>query len=248
MHLDVFSEGDSLFHRLDPRAKILVFVPFTFAVALTGSIRASGVYVLLSLICAAAARLFSVELLKRQLVLNGFVFFLWLTVPWSVAGRPVLQYQSLILSDAGIRAVLLVTLKANALFLLTCSMIATTEVFALGHALFHLRVPGKLVYLFLFLYRYIGVLHEEYSKLFRAAALRGFCPRTGCVTVRTMSYIFGMLLVRSYERSQRIYQALTLRGFRGDFPMLTHFRYQKADVCFVAVMTLVLAAQVTLWK
>jgi len=53
----------------------------------------------------------------------------------------------------------------------------------------------------------------------------------------------GMLIVRSYERSQRIYQAMLCRGFKGRFPVASHFRLRKGDVVFglsMAVVTLML--------
>ena len=46
----------------------------------------------------------------------------------------------------------------------------------------------------------------------------------------------GMLFVKSYERSKRIYQAMTLRGFRGYFPLITHFHLHTRDLVFAAVM------------
>ena len=248
MHLDIFSSGNSFFHRLDPRAKIIVFVPLVFAVALTESIPVAVVYLLVSGLFVLVACLPLKELLKRQLVLNAFMIFLWLTVPFSVEGQALFEYKGLVFSEAGARMAGLITLKANAIFIFTCSLIATTEIFALGHALFHLKCPRKLVYLSFFLYRYIGVLHEEYEKLLNAVKMRAFRPGTNRRTFRTLAYIVGMLFVNSYGRSQRVYQALILRGFREDFPMLMHFHCQRKDICFAVIMTLGIFTQVVLWR
>jgi len=74
--------------------------------------------------------------------------------------------------------------------------------------------------------------------------IRCFKPGTNMHTYRTYAYLVGMLIVRSYERSQRIYQAMLCRGFSGRFPVVSHFRLGKGDVVFglsMAAVTVMLA-------
>jgi cobalt/nickel transport system permease protein len=41
-----------------------------------------------------------------------------------------------------------------------------------------------------------------------------------------------MLLVRSFDRSERIVEAMKCRGFRGRFYLLRHFTWESSDTVF----------------
>ncbi|MDP8234727.1 MAG: cobalt ECF transporter T component CbiQ [Candidatus Saelkia tenebricola] len=236
MHLDEFSEGHSFFHKMDPRVKFIVFIPLVFVIALSKNITAGAISLLLAVIFIFIAKTSLKALLKRLVVVNFFILFLWFTLPFSIQGKALFYLGKYIFSFEGAIYVLSISLKANAIFLFTISILGTTEVFSLAHALLHLKFPKKLIELFFFFYRYISVLHKEYQRLFQAAKVRAFNPRTNLRTYRTYAYLLGMLFLRSYERSQRVYQALILRGFKGEFPLISHFQLRKQDLVFAVFM------------
>jgi cobalt/nickel transport system permease protein len=105
-----------------------------------------------------------------------------------------------------------------------------------------LHVPRKLSFLFLFTYRYLHVIAEEYGRIVTAARLRGFVPATDRRTYRTYAAILAMVLVRSYDRSIRVYQAMLLRGFTGSFPSLSTRRGRPRDAVFLAVALVIALA------
>ncbi len=236
MHLDEFSIGSSFFHRLDPRIKLAVFAPLVFVVALAPDIRVGAVFLLVAVVCVCLARLSFQHVVNRLLVVNVFVLFLWLTLPLSIPGTELFHIGPWKITTEGIAYTTAITFKANAIFLFTISILGTSEIFALIHALDHFRVPKRLLYLFFFFYRYLTVLHQEYNGVRAAIKARCFVPRTNLHTWKTYAYMVGMLFVKSYERSRRIYQAMTLRGFRGYFPLIAHFHVHRRDIVFVAVM------------
>ncbi len=73
--------------------------------------------------------------------------------------------------------------------------------------------------------------------------IRSFKPGTNLHTYKSYAYLVGMLIVSSYERAQRIYNAMLCRGFTGKFPVIDHFSLRKSDIMFgllMSVITLVL--------
>jgi cobalt/nickel transport system permease protein len=106
----------------------------------------------------------------------------------------------------------------------------------LGHGLHRLGVPAKLVYLLLITYRYLFVMEQEFQRLKRAAQIRGFTPRTDLHTYRTYAYLIGMLLVRAATRSERVHQAMVLRGFCGRFYSLAEHPARRSNRIFALVM------------
>ena len=95
-----------------------------------------------------------------------------------------------------------------------------------------LEVSRAGVLLFLFTYRYLHVIADEWHKLHGAARLRGFAPRTNMHTYRTFGNMLGMVFVHSFDRSVRVYEAMILRGFSGRFQSVAAFRATSRDAVF----------------
>ena len=86
----------------------------------------------------------------------------------------------------------------------------------------------------LFTYRYLYVFEQEFHRLVQAMKIRGFQPRTNLHTYRSYAYLAAMLLVRSYDRADRVFQAMLCRGFHGIFYSLRTFSWQRRDGVFVS--------------
>lgn len=140
-------------------------------------------------------------------------------------------------TDAGVLRFVSVVVRSwlsvQAAILLT----ATTQFPDLMHALRHLRLPGPLVAIVSFMYRYLSVLTDETSRLLRArirsARLENapglksggsivWRARVGREHPQSAS-------LRSYERSDRIYNAMLARGYQGHFYTLNPHSMKASD-------------------
>lgn len=232
-----FSHGDSLLHKADPRAKLVAAAALALGIAVGRSLPAAGLALGLGVLLVLLARLPLAALGKRLLAANLFVLFLWLVVPFSAPGEPLLSLGPLQASRQGILLALLVTLKCNAILLTLLALVASSPLPALGYAMQRLGLPVSLCWLLLFSYRYIFVIGQEYLRLSRAAHLRCFVPRNNLHTYRTVANLFGMTLVKSWNRAQRVRQAMLLRGFEGEFHLLTMPRLGRADLLLAAILS-----------
>ncbi len=240
-----FAQGNSLLHRRDPKVKVIVAAFFITVVAISNSF--VGVTLALALASALTllSRLEAVAVLKRLLAANTFTLFLWLTLPFTYGGDTLTEWGPLLVSGDGIRLAGLITLKTNTVVLALLSLLATSRIAGLGHALEGLHVPKRLCFLLLFSYRYIFVIYQEYRKLVRAAQMRCFVPATNIHTYRTYGYLFGMTLVRSWNRAIRVHQAMLLRGFNGRLIPLAQQTVGINDITFLIttlLLTTVIAA------
>ena len=232
-----FAHGQSVIHGLDPRVRLAMAALFAVCVALLRDQAAAGAALALAGTTLAASRPPLGLLARRLALVNAFVLFLWLTVPATMPGDPALAVGPLTFSRQGLDLVLLVTLKSNAIVLAFLALAATMVSPVMGHALGRLGVPPKLVFLFLFTYRYLHVIAAEWQRLVTAARLRGFVPRTGMHTYRTIGHLLAMVLVNSFDRSGRVYQAMVLRGFEGRFVSVTRFLARPKDLLFAVAWT-----------
>jgi cobalt/nickel transport system permease protein len=78
-------------------------------------------------------------------------------------------------------------------------------------------------------HRYIFVFLHEAKRMSTGMRVRGFQKRTDMETMRVLGNFVGMLLVRSIDRTERVYQAMLARGYNGTFPSCYTFQAQCTD-------------------
>jgi cobalt/nickel transport system permease protein len=237
-----FVQHPGYIRRIDPRARIVAAVLFSIITAEVRGFAALGMALAASLLAGAFSGFSATTLIKRLMPLNALMFLLAILLPLSMPGKAVAMIGPFCFSQEGLLLAAKIALKGNAIMLAMLILIGTMEVNTLGHALSHLRVPQGLSHLFLFTVRYLDVLHREYLRLRWAMKVRGFHPRMDRRTYRGFGNLLGMLLVRGYDRSERILAAMKCRGFQGRFYLLDHFSFQFRDLIFSILSVLVLVA------
>jgi len=215
--------------RPDPRLKVLFCFGYALLVATAETWEAVFWALCSSFLFAFFWRAWSLTLLKRLFGADFFLFFVVFTLPFTTAGNALLQVGPFWITKEGLLLALFIFCKSNAILLTTYVFFARNNVFELAHALHHLYLPSKLVQLLFFTLRYLELLEREFKRLFEAAKLRGFVPRTALRSYRVWAYLFASLFLRSYDRSRRIYEAMLLRGYQGYFPVWHHFSWARSD-------------------
>jgi cobalt/nickel transport system permease protein len=87
-----------------------------------------------------------------------------------------------------------------------------------------------------FLYRYLFVLTDEVMRMMRARQSRSAAAAGlksgGSVAwrARIAGNMAGQLFLRSYERSDRIYNAMLSRGYRGQLMTIHPHQFVRSDV------------------
>jgi cobalt/nickel transport system permease protein len=226
--------GESYIHQVDPRLRIAAAALFALIVVAGRDFVMLSTGLGIAALVAVLAQLSWFTTLKRMLAMDFFIVAMLIMLPLTLPGEALFQFGPLTASREGVLRAVEIALKANSVILALLALVGTIEVVTLGHALHHLRMPEKLVHLFLFTVRYIEVLNREYRRLRRAMQARAFVARSNWHTWRSIGYLLGMLLVRSLERSERIMAAMKCRGFRGQYYVLDHFAMDRRDWLFAA--------------
>ncbi|HEY5717704.1 MAG TPA: cobalt ECF transporter T component CbiQ [Motiliproteus sp.] len=233
--------------RSDPRLRVLAALWLALVAVSLSQPLALGALLSLTLLLAASLRLPWRVLARRLLALEGFMLILLLMLPFSIPGEPLFSLGGWHASQAGLERALQLLLRANCVVVGMLTLLGTLEPEKLGHALGQLRLPDKLVHLFLLSVRYLFVLLEEYQRLRTAMRARAFVPRSNRHTWRSLGWLVGMLLVRSLERSQRILGAMQCRGFHGRFYRLDSQQWQRRDSLMLLLFITVTATPL-LWE
>ena len=215
---------------------------FSVAVVACHGLAALAAAVGIGLAAAVLARLELGKTLRQVLAVDLFVVAMLLMLPFTTPGEEVFRLWGLSASREGFLKAIEIGLKANAVVLMLLALVGTLEAATLGRALKHLRLPDGLIHLLLFTVRYIEVLQREYARLRLAMKARAFRPRSNLHTWRSIGYLLGMLLVRSFDRSERILAAMKCRGFDGRLHLIDDMAYGRADALFALLSLLILAA------
>lgn len=237
-----FAVGGSPLHRLDPRVRLASAAVYSCAVAVCREFPALAAALVLSLTLVMVARLRTVEVLKRLMVVNGLVVFIWAVIPFTFPGEVLFRLGPFQAAREGVALAAQITLKSNAIVLAFMALVATMPFATVGHALHRLRVPDKIVHLLLMTYRYVFVLEQEYQRLVRAARIRGFRPGTDLHTYRTYAYLVGMLFVKAVDRAERVRWAMLCRGFKRRFYSLQEFKAGAGGLFFGLLAAAAVAA------
>ena len=247
MHVNTFDRYEarnSIIHRLDPRVKVVVTLLFILSNALLpdGAWLGFMLALLLVLSLTAAARLSPWFVIRRSFIVLPFALAA-VTVIFSLPGTTVWTGPwGITASDTGL--IRFASIMARSLVSVQAAiwLTATTPFPDILHALRHLRMPGILVAIIAFMYRYLFVLADEAGRLLRARASRSARPAGGggggtlVWRARVAGSMVGQLLLRSFERSDRVYNAMLARGYRGQLLTMNPHEMQPGDWALGALL------------
>jgi cobalt/nickel transport system permease protein len=226
--LDRYQAGASLVHRLDPRVKVIVTILFIVSnVALPDGAWLAFLLAWGTLIIGSAlASLGYGYLLRRSFVALPFALAA-VTAIFALPGQPLFVWSlgpwRRVATDAGLIRFTSIVVRSWLSVQMAILLTTTTQFPDLLHALRHLRVPKLLVAIVSFMYRYLFVLIDEAGRLLRAREARSarVAPGSGGGSLtwraRIAGHMAGQLFLRSYERSDRVYNAMLARGYAGQF-------------------------------
>lgn len=211
--------ADSPVHRLPAHCKLVALLLFVAVVVATPPRQwwAFAAYAGLVAAVVALARVPAVTVVRRSVVETPFVVFAVL-LPFIATGERT-QVLGLSLSEAGLLGAWNLLAKGTLGVVAAIVLAATTTPRDLLGGLDRLHLPRVLVTILAFMIRYAGVVTGDLQRMRVARESRGF--RGGTLRhLRAEAAGVGSLFVRSYERGERVHQAMVARGYTGRMPSL----------------------------
>lgn len=243
--IDQYSELNSFIHRLDPRTKLVASLAFILALLLIplGEWHIFAAYLFIIVGLFAFSKLPPLYVLKRSFVIIPFVLLVGIFIPFfregEIAGSYNVWLWKVSITYNGLFILANILIKAWLCILSLILLSSTTKFSNLLEGLHQLRVPRTLVLILSFMYRYIFVLTDEALRMQRAYQSRDV---GGSLLRRLKAFggMIGVLFLRSYERAERIYLAMSSRGFDGQIRTLRGLTLRRADIYFSVVFGIML--------
>lgn len=235
----------SAIHRLAPEAKLVAAFGFVICVAITPreAVWAFGAYAAVVATLAVLARVPLGFLALRLTAVAPFVIFA-LFIPFIASGDRI-EVWGLEVSVQGLWGMWNVLAKAILGASASIVLTATTEIPDIIRGLGVLRVPALFTSIAMFMVRYLELIADELRRTRVAMTSRGYDPRW-LGQARPIASSAGALFVRSYERGERVHEAMLARGFTGTMPALGHREAATREWLLVAVLLAVSVAVATI--
>ena len=212
--LDRYAYLDSPIHRWDQASKFVALMALIFAFSCVRAL-----WLLLPMLAVTGLLLGLSRLplkfwLSRLRYPGVFIGTVVLLLPFVVGETVWIEIGGIALRQEGCAAALLLSVRFVCILTVGLVLFGTAPLLQSLKALRALGLPGILVDMALLAYRYLETVGEILATMQQAMHLRGW--HGNCFSRRNLKLLAslaGGLIVRSYERSQRVYQAMILRGY-----------------------------------
>lgn len=212
--MDDLAHKNTSIHNIHPLAKVIATIIYLIMITSFGRYEISCLlpYIFYPVLIFAFAELPVASVFKRVLLVEPFIIGIGILNP--LFDKYTINFGNFSISRGWI-AFFSIFIKYSMTIVASLLLIATTGMDKLALALRMLKIPKIFVLQLLLTYRYISVLAEEVFKMQRAYVLRA--PGQKGIHISAWGSFAGQLILRAFDRAQRVYQSMCLRGFTGEY-------------------------------
>jgi cobalt/nickel transport system permease protein len=223
--LEELTHKDTPIHRLQPTIKLIITVIYVLTVI---SFRPDMISGLMPFFCFPIFFMILGDIPLKPLMIRcgfalPFAFFAGLSNLF-ISRDVVLSVEKFYVTEGMISFTSLI-LKTVLTVMCVLILMSTTSMNEILYAFIGLRFPSLIIIQIMMTYRYMSVLLEEASIMYHAYLLRA--PREKGIKMKDMGSFLGQLILRSFDRAERIFQAMKCRGFEGS---ITFSKKEKLGV------------------
>ncbi|MBO8128352.1 MAG: cobalt ECF transporter T component CbiQ [Peptococcaceae bacterium] len=239
--LDAYASLNTLLHRWEPRCKIIALMALIFAFSFVSDLRLLPAMIVVTTILFAASRLPFSFLLHRLRLPVYFLLIMAVFLPLFSGETVLVQAGPVAVKEEGCLQLLVITVRFFCILTVGIILFGTTPFLNTIKALRSLGLPFVLADMTFFSYRYLYEIGDDLKTMERAMKLRGFKGRN-LGAMKTLASLAGTILVRSYEQSDRVYKAMSLRGYGQPACFRDEVKVNSRDWIGLLIVILVAAA------
>ncbi len=219
---------------LDPRAKLLATLAFIISITLLppNAWWAYLAFFAVVTVFVVASRISLSHYFQALLVILPLLLALSAATPFLRPGIAGLEAEKIGIVSYRLTALFGLVAKTLLSYVFSLVLLFTTSFTRLMEAFERLGIPKIFVMTANFAYRYQFVIVDEAERLVRSRNSRLWQPRF-ITQAKTIGYMAGTLFLRSYERSERVYMAMSSRGFDGSFRTHAQMKIVAGDIVYI---------------
>lgn len=133
----------------------------------------------------------------------------------------------------------LIFVRSNTVILITLLLFWEKDIFQIAYGFARLGFPQKLSALFFFIAKFVAIMKEEFVMLQKVMFTRSFQEKSNVFTYSIYANILGVLIIKAFDRAQKLGYAMELRGYKG---AIYHGEYEKNSLLDFAFLALVIVS------
>ena len=135
----------------------------------------------------------------------------------------------------------LIFLRANAIIVFAFLLFYDKSLFDIAAGLQKLKFSDKLVSIFFFIGKFIFIIKNEIAITKKVMKVRNFHAKTDLFSYRVYANFIGMLIVKCFNRAEKLKNTMILRNFQGKIYQSKLEKITKLDFIILFVVALSLS-------
>jgi cobalt/nickel transport system permease protein len=245
-HFEEHSDGNSPLHKLDARIKIVCAVAAVFCIVLLSHWELAALFFAVCLCLVLYSRASMKVYLKRLLLPITIIILVSIIQPFTYGSTVIAHVPGLMLPiyQQGIIFGILIFTRCLAAVAVLNFLILVTPITTVMDSLAWFRIPSIVIDTMMLMFRYIFVLSEESTRMYRAQESR--CGHSRSVSylkkIRNFGSIAGALIMRAFDRAIKVGDAMASRGYTGKYTLFTYEKRQLPTRDLLAGLLIVSAS------
>jgi len=231
----------------DARLRLISLLVLAFTFSFVSELRVLPWVVVVTAAIVVVAKVSLVGLIQRLKWPSLVILALVGALPFVSAGTVVAEVPGFggTVTREGLEAAVVIALRFYSILTLALIFLGVAPLLEHIRALRALGVPDLIADLALLVVRHIEIVRADLRRMQQSMRLRGE-PGTSWRSLRALAWVTAGLLVRSHERSARVYHAMRLRGYGEERAAKPLFQASRRDVAASAVTALAAVSLVLL--
>ena len=233
--LEIKTRRECFLHRMDNRIKILSALIFLFTLVSMVEPYLPAMFFILNL-----SIMIWLGIPIRKLLYPLYIAsVLFVILVFTTVGNPITKIGPLTVTDYGLNLATLTILKILACTSLLLIIAATTPINEISYVFSWMKIPGIVSEIIVLMVRYVDLIAEEFRTIIFALRAKNAFSVNWWRRIYNMGMAAGIILIRSFEKAERVYMAMVARGYDPSKPIVKFNKLGKNDyIKFILVLCL----------
>jgi cobalt/nickel transport system permease protein len=233
--LEDLTQKNTIIHRIEPTAKLITTLFYMILVISYKPYEISGLlpFTVYPVLLMTLGELPFFSLIKRLMITLPFTLLVGISN--IIFNKEVVLYIWNFGVTEGMISFCSILIKTVLTVFMVLILISTTSMNDIIYTMIDLRIPSIIALQIMMTYRYISVLLDEVSTMYHAYRLRA--PKEKGIKLKDMTPFLGQLILRSFDRAERIYNAMKCRGFSGDMPLTKKGKLSRKGLVYILTVS-----------
>ncbi|MBE9221884.1 cobalt ECF transporter T component CbiQ [Cyanobacterium stanieri LEGE 03274] len=214
LFLDRYAYLNSPIHRWEQKPKFIALMSLIMAFSFINKLKLLPVMVLTTVFFFVISKLPITFLISRLRYPGLFIIGLIIFLPFVIGENIIFNWSFISVKIEGILMVIVIIIRFLSILTISLILFATAPFISTLKTLQSLGLSPIINDMMLLTYRYLEQMGDRLLTMEKALQLKGFkLHKLSRRNLKIIANLIASLLIRSYEESKLVYQAMILRGY-----------------------------------